>query len=367
MNINKKPNEVYYDITIKNTQLSGSELQPLRFSEMRNSPIIEGAGDYSMSIVRFCLDTYSLPSFIADIEQFPNTNVNKMIDTVSLEYTSTTVGPQNLTWVPTNEHISMPLPLSASSPKQEDSEYYYGNSFRHYCDLVNTALATLTTQLKTAVGVTLNNLLPPMMIWNNENQTASIVAQEEFYNWSRTNHVKIYFNRSLYAKFTSLPAVKNYNNVSSKIYKIYMKSDYSTKLVQLDPISAGSQVFIKTDQEYSTISNWSPVANICFTSPNLPIVATQISEPINYNNKTNSQPKVSEPIITDMATGEMVYKPSLIYVPSAQYRFIDLFGNNNINNIDINVFWRDKDGQLHPFYLQSGGSCTIKILFKLKD
>lgn len=364
------PREVYFDINVSNTELTGTELMPLRFSESRQSALVENASDYSLSIVRFQLDTYSLPSYIANIENFPNTNPNKMIETVTLEYNGTVVGPLNLTWIPTNLHVPQPANLSAVSPRQAKSEYYYGNCFRHYCDLVNNALSTLTTELKTAVGVTLNNLLQPKLIWNDDNQTASVIGQELFYNDERANYVKIYFDRALYARFTSLPALKNFNNTLGRIYRIYMKSDYSNKIITLDPLLTSSlQNFIKTNQEYSTISNWSPLSSICFTTANIPVVPTQLSEPVSYSNGTyyrNSSSKFQESIITDMATNDMVYKPNLIYVPSAEYRYIDMVGNNPITDVNINVFWRDKEGILYPFYLQSGGSCSIKLLFKLK-
>lgn len=365
MNKITKPREIYYDINIHNEVSSGNKTQPLRFSETRDSAIVKVAGDYSLSIVRFQLDTFSLPTFIADIEPFPNTDVNKMIETVTLDYKGTTVGPLNLIWIPTNLHIQKPNPLSATQLRPINSEYYYGNSFRHYCDLVNNALITLTNQLKTIIGSSINSLLPPFLLWNDDNQTTSLMGQVLYYEWSLTDPVNIYFNRPLHAKFTSLPALKNYNNTLGKIYKIYMKSDNTTKLVQLN-----SQTYVKTDQEYSTISNWSPLSSICFTSNNLPIYATQVSQPITYYNGvviSNNTPNNSEPIITDMATSDMVYKPNLLYVPGAQYRFIDMYGTSDIKSIDINVYWRDKQGVLFPFYLQSEGSCSLKLLFKLKD
>ena len=60
---NKKPREVYYDIQINNFESSGSAQQSLRFTETRSKPLIENSGEYSLSIVRFELDTYSLPSY----------------------------------------------------------------------------------------------------------------------------------------------------------------------------------------------------------------------------------------------------------------------------------------------------------------
>jgi len=61
-----------------------------------------------------------------------------------------------------------------------------------------------------------------------------------------------------------------------------------------------------------------------------------------------------------------MFQPNLIYVPSAEYRMIDMFGNNDITTVDINVFWKDKKGNMVPFYLQSGASASIKVLFRLK-
>jgi hypothetical protein len=371
LNIRSQPRQVYYDIQVNNYQSTGNNTQNMQFSETRNQPIIRNSGDYSLSIVRFQLDTYSLPTFIADIEPAPNTDINKMIETCTLEYETngvvTSVQTLNLKWVPSNKHISLP---PAPAPLQDaKSEYYYGNSFRQYCDLVNTCLATLTTSLQTAIGTPLTGIIAPYLIWNETTQTCELLAQDYFFKSSKNAHVNIYFNRALYAKFNSLPADKNYNGSQGRIYKIILKDDYSTKLFSLYFGETQPKAFIKVAQEYSTISNWTPVAGIVFTSNTLPIVQTQLSEALIFNDGGLLNSGVAQnfaPIISDMATNEMCYKPNLLYVPSAQYRMIDMIGNNDINTIDIAVYWKDKKGNLNPFILQSGASASIKILFQLK-
>jgi hypothetical protein len=365
-----KPREIYYDIQINNFESTGTASLPLRFSETRTKPIVTNAGDYSLSIVRFQLDTYSLPTFIADIEPYPNTDIDKMIETITLEYDNgslTTEGPLSLKWIATNVHTPKP---NAPLPLQETgTEYYYGNSFRHYCDLMNNCLETLTTNLKVSVGAALDGLIAPKMLWNEQNSTVELIAQEEFFDESKTNHINIYFNRALYGKLTSLPAIKNYNGSDGKIYKIYMKNDYSTKLINITVDGVAGIPFIKTSQEYSTISNWCAVSSIVFTTNTLPIFATQLSEPLVYSNglslKTNIPQNFAQ-VISDMATNDLCYKPNLIYAPTAENRYIDMFGNNDISTLDINVYWKDQKGNLNPFYLQSGGSASIKVMFKLK-
>ena len=376
---NTKPREVYYDVQINNFESTGAAQQPLRFTETRSKPLVESSGDYSLSIVRFELDTYSLPTWIAEVVHANNTDVNKMIESITLELddngTLTTAGPYNLTWIPTNKHAA--VPSSVQKLQEPAHEYYYSNSFRHYCDLVNNTFETLTTALKTSVGPTLNDLSPPKMIWNEQTQCAEIIGQRIFYNESVTSHVNIYFNRQLYGRLSSFPAMANLNATQGKDYKILMKSDYGNNVVSLvshgvigpGPESSDGVYFIKTCQEYSTISNWCAVAAVVFTTNTLPIVSTQQSEPMIYDNGAALNVGVPQnfvQVISDMSTNEMCYKPNLIYVPSAEYRMIDMFGDNSISTFDINVFWKDKRGNLIPFTLQSGASASIKILFRLK-
>lgn len=371
-----KPREIYYDINITNYQSTDLTSQPLRFIETRSNPIIKRAGDYSLSIVRFQLDTTSLPLFIADIDPFPNEMPNKMIDAITIEYDDngvlTTHGPLNLDWISTNKHIATPNGPSITSPLQDSStEYYYGNSFRHYCDLVNNTFNDLTEGLKTRVGAELDNLIPPIMVWNTDKQIAELYLQYQFYDSKNTKKVKIYFNRPLYAKFTSFPAYKNLNGgIYSKIYEIYSHDDNGTNFVNLDVAGHTYQKYIKVSQEYSTISNWTPISSIVFTTNTLPIFGTQLSEPLVYSNGIavlSNIPQNFAQIISDMATNDLCYKPNLLYSPSAENRYIDMFGDNDISNIDVNVYWKDTQGHLNPFYLESGASASIKFLFKLKS
>jgi len=68
-----------------------------------------------------------------------------------------------------------------------------------------------------------------------------------------------------------------------------------------------------------------------------------------------------------LVTDTGFYKPSITYEPSAEYRLISMTGNQPLTNIDISVFLKTRVGQLIPFRLNSGGTCTIKILFTKKD
>jgi hypothetical protein len=124
-------------------------------------------------------------------------------------------------------------------------------------------------------------------------------------------------------------------------------------------------------QEFSTIDTWSPVASIVFVSNTIPIVSNQLSAPLVFNDGQSSSGIGNNSnfaqIITDMTTNQQVFKPNVLYNPTAEYRRIDMTGNTPLTNIDLNVYWRDKLGQLIPFELASGASASVKFLFERKD
>ena len=177
-------------------------------------------------------------------------------------------------------------------------------------------------------------------------------------------------NRSLYALFSSFLSIKfNIDNAKKKYFQLLMNRFGGIK-TGLFPAN-GIDTLIFSKQEYSTIQQWSPISQIIFVTSNLPILPTQMSnasiylngEPINlsstYGNASN--------IITSIQTEEMAYKPSLLYLPTAQYRYIDLYNNMPITSVDVQVKWVDKFGFTRDLYLPNNASCSIKMLFQKKD
>jgi hypothetical protein len=69
-------------------------------------------------------------------------------------------------------------------------------------------------------------------------------------------------------------------------------------------------------------------------------------------------------IITDMVPNNFIYTPNIIYVPSGSYRYISLIPGARISNIDLSVYWLNKQGDLNQVYLSTGSSCTVKMMFQ---
>jgi len=373
----QNPDMIYYDIVSTNFQSTTSEEPFLRFNETRTNPVINNTGEYYLSIVRFSLDTYNLPNFICEIHP-QQANPILSIYSVTLEYDD---GLGNITpsqqrfinWIPQNKNLPVPIApnQTASGFQETNTEYYYCYQFQYFLELINLALGVATNDLIATVP----SLLQPVLTWDVTTSKAILQAQESNYNQSNVARVKIYFNPPLFALFNSFPSF-NFGTKNVTLGRNYQMliADYqgvNTILLPTNPVApAVSQVWVQMFQEFSTIDTWTPVNSIVFTSNTIPIISNQLSTPLIFNNGQTStgignNANFSQ-IITDFQTNQQVFKPNILYTPTAEYRRIDMTGNRPLTNIDINVYWRDKLGSLIPFTLASGSTASIKFLFEKK-
>ena len=132
---------------------------------------------------------------------------------------------------------------------------------------------------------------------------------------------------------------------------------------------AHANLLIKQPQELSTIDTWTPINAIVFTTTSLPIVVNQFSASSSIGEKPPSGSTSNEFafIITDIQSNDQGFRPNVLYTPTAEFRRIDLTGNQPIRNIDISIFWRSTTGALIPMVLASGAQESIKLLFEKKD
>ena len=163
MSDNNLPKYIYHDIVLHNKLSTGSNSQRLQFQETRNTPLVKNTELYEMSVVRFQIDTYSLPSFVADIK--PNQISHTLMqDIITMESYNGQIVSTPLTWIPQNKHLSAPEGNVGDSIDHAN-EFYYGNNFSHYATLLNSAFNSCTNILK-ALDASLNTMQAPYTIWN---------------------------------------------------------------------------------------------------------------------------------------------------------------------------------------------------------
>jgi hypothetical protein len=417
------PDQVYYDVTISNFQSQNTIPPVFYYNESRTVPFVNCPEDYYLSIVRFSVDTGTIPLFLPSI--VPNqSDPDKTIYTITLTYkgdngVTYTSGTTHIVWVPQDTSIPKPEApnLTPNKLQIDGTGYYCCYSYQYLATLVNTAFKLALDRLVIAVNAGIgagsggmpvytiwdsststaiplqSDTLPPIFQWDTSSDTATIFAIPQYDLNPAVNPgtspvlsgnepIKIFFNAPLFGLFNSFPSTifgySTFGGHTNFQISVVNQGGLNTSLITpplYDTIETGlrpvSIPYISVYQETSTISSLSPVTAIVFTSNTMPITPNQVSNPVilsdNQQLGTSTNNANFANIITDLVSETGSYRPSLVYTPSAQYRLVSLNGNTPLYNLDLQIFYRLRNGDLVPFRLASGGSVTVKLAFLKKD
>ena len=312
-----------------------------------------------MSIVRFMIETPSLPLFRPTIQYIPIDEVpdgvepsNYTIYSITLRRVGTdTLSQQFIEWSPQNQFIEMPKPPILNNNTLQDNRtgYYNCYSYAWFLNLINDAF------IKASTALSISN--SPTIFYDSASKLFVMAAPKDNYDTNNsTGYYEIFMNKSLFQLFSSFPNVNITETKKDGLnFQIITNSYYgfSTQSVEID---TGTTDCLMVYSEYSTTYLWSPVSSIVFTSQNLPVIASNVSNPVLTREgeqiKFTGAPNTRR-LITDLVAGDS-YKPYLVYTPSAEYRYFDLLKGRPIRDIDIQVYYQDKEGQLNEFKLSSG-------------
>lgn len=371
----------YIDVYAINANSIDALPVPVQFTQTRSLPFLYKPEDYYLSVVRFQIDTNSLPVFTCAI-QFNQGNINLSIYSVTLSWTNPVAPFQQfnqqtfLLWFPQDLASPLPRPPSLTPNKFQDDSggYYYCYNYTYFIQVLNNTFTTCFNNLNAqvvAAGLVLPTTNAPVMSWNNDSNLAVLNADLLGYNQSNANCINIFMNLPLYQLFNTLPAyIQPFPAVLGKNYKIDTANFGFTSVIPF-PFYSPTYDALQVFQEQTSVNVWSPVSSIVFTSNTLPINSTNVCNPsvfvngISTNNNGNNSDIAQ--VITDFQAENGIYKNSCLYIPSGENRYVDLMGTTPLYTIDINMFWKDKLGQLSPFRLSVGCSASIKILFERKE
>lgn len=390
------PTHTYMDINIVNNANDVSNTAPypaVVFNEIRNSPFLMNPNDYFMSVVRFKLETsLTLPTYIPQIQL--GGSINNTVYSFTIRLRDNVLGQnytyqQFLQWVA--EDFSVSAPPAPTTLDSQTSPYYWGYNIQHFVNLMNN---TLRLAVEGAVAsYTGPGVIPltykeyPFFVLDQGTKRLSLVA--EYTKYATTLALpprftfKIFANLQMFNWISSFPArfygttAPNGENYEFRFEyqngsNLYIVPSDPSGVVPPTPSYNGIQIF----QEYSTTDLWAAVDKLVFTTGLVPVSPGLATKPLVYNSNTsqllntgnNSNIILQITDFIDQGTeGLVLYKPAINYIPTAEYRLVDLFGNNPLSSFDISVFWSDKYGNLYPFRLASGCNASIKILFRRKD
>jgi len=380
----QKASDLYYNILIKNNNTGydkdGNPIPietstALVFDEMRSQPYLSKPSDYFMSIVSFQMDSQSLPIFIAEpVAGAVDVNETLYFYTIFDENNNMLLH-KRIVWVP--QDLSVPKPPSPVPADYTRYPYYFCYDYEYFTNLINTQLVTDFQD----AGITQK---PPFLVYKDKNISligdASVYTTDTKGTVINSGGLKIFFNTEFYYLFSSLPAIKYsepLNSVLNANYQLLFvqnPSGLNTIEVNTDLLTSppsSPYTAIESKCEYPPFSFWNPIDSIIFTTTHLYVVPELISANSPYGLSGGLQVSNANQFyilmdyVTPLFRGND-YQPNIIYEPQAEYRLSDLYGNTEISQLQISVFWKDKWGVLHTFTLESGGTASLKILFRKK-
>jgi hypothetical protein len=423
---NSTPTQIYYDLDVVNTfnpssQLTATnQLNRLTFTEVRSSPILDNPSDYFLSIVRFSLDTAgSMPVMLPqiDLDQtladpfFPNGTIyyvsmkyNDGINPVIFQKRRVIFVPQSFTQTGL---AGTPLPPTFPlNLEKATSPYYWLNSFQYFISMINTALKECYDDIYALISVAPYSATLPAditadkyvyMTWDNDNNKATLnFPNITPFSWKQEPlgtgqqvpppippKLFLYFDNQLYTLFSSFEAILNATYLDPADPAVGINGDKANWFIQnfskynTNFVATGTGTglppydILRMTQPYSTGATLSPIQSLVFNTSLLPILPQLIGVPrILRNNITSGQNDNISNEITDLVVNVSrgdEYFPAVLYLPTAEYRLIDLNGNAPISAIQISVQWKDIYGIYHDFFLQNNCNCSLKIMFRRKD
>jgi len=388
-----KPFHVYLDLDVFNNSTDFTAKPPqLSFEETRTQPFLDGtAEDYFVAIARFSIQTgETLPVFIPAIDTTqsdPNLTVYK----ITLMYRGISASVTVIyTPQPSHDRVSPP---NGANGQDFSGNYYYIYNYQDWITMVNTAFLQAHVLLKSNVSSQyptdgfVSAQLPPFLQIDLTTLTCVLNADATYYDTSATtNSVSIYFNTRLHQLLAGFPSTfLGYSTdtytfpgatvpdvIGDRNFQIRTKNNNYANTLAVNN-NGTTQKYIQAFQEINSVGLWNPVAAIVFTSTTLPIHPTLTSPPKIYNNNSTGLVGAGTTNLTNILSDFEIaisntnqYRPEISYAPPGEYRLIDMYSNSNLSKIDLNVYWKDRYGNLKPLRLQPGCSASVKLLFRHK-
>lgn len=331
----QNPDFVYLDLQQSNVynNTKGADVD-VNFTETRDSPVIANTGEYHMSVTRFQIDSYNLPTMVVEPD-ITQSDVNKTVHKVAImTVDGSTAIPipnanknkasvANVTWVP-NPIYPAPIMSSLTGKNTVENPYYWCHSYDYFIELVNTALQSASIAnynylfTNYITGLTANSSIraefyyaafrafptPPFLEWDTTTSKAKLIVNQCYNgsssNWAvppitwSNNHTasldtplpltfKVAISPSLYALFSSFPATETLLttttgtvekfyvlNISSRGYPLVTPAPTIQKTLY-SSYNFGSEFFNSETRVYTL----SPTTNTTYSYSNLFIEVNQ--------------------------------------------------------------------------------------------
>lgn len=352
---------IYYNINIYNGSDSTNN-SIAYFSEERTEPILYNPEDYHLSVVRMEIPLSTIPIFYFPLIVGTNNPDNNFFR-IFLRFNGVNYpnnNGQGITYITLN-----------STPGFIPSIY----SYHHFVNLINVALSDAFNSIPGPIlailsAVPYNINTPPIMLYDQNTKLFKIIAQSISglngynngpINGPSTNTLEIWFNGNLFTYFEyfesffrGFPSDLSTTIDSQRNFQIIVRN-YGDNYVSNNLIIT---------QEIQGLFLLNSLRKIILTTDSIPVKRENIATFTESGNPTTrSILSDFEPSI-DINTNS---RETVQYIPTAEYRLVDMLGNNPLRRLSIQIFWEDQRQKLYPIFIPPYKGITVKILFRKKS
>jgi len=398
---------VYYNVTMSSED-SVPNSENAEYEDNRSVPLIENPSDYYLSVIRYSINSASLPLFICPVIEpigDPN-NPNYTPFNITIQVTDTGfLNSQNIQYIPTD---NANIPLAPNSTRKQDlsSTYYYVYFINDFLRMINITIEKVLSVIKlfdpAFIGVdpiyfTYNekyekielyvpnqtvggdnvwlteydNNGVPVFFPNSSARKLRFITNSNLYQYLESFRVYVSRTPGLKSSFIFLlDDLKNKNNyaappkVAPSLPVTQTPLMFSEAIGTINTYYTQNPPYFKYMQEYKMIpSTWQSVSTINILTASIPIDPQYIPAfTIENGNITGSN---FRPILSDFIPDLHVVggqRQIYQYEPKV-YNYIELKSTTPIYKIDLKLFWGDYSNRLFPMKIPSGRSNTIKLMF----
>jgi hypothetical protein len=364
---NREIDNVYLNISFQPTY-DDNEAVVLEYNTTKDTPILEKMSDYYMSVIRFDIPLAEVPITIFPIKpNQPNPNLSSLI--IGINYNNVSY-PINLIYEPQYDVAVFGGVPVQNEDKQVVNEYYYIYQYENMILLINKALKT--SYINSGLQALFPSYEIPKFVFNSTSQLITLIVPKFFITLTApaVSIPTINMNYNFYQYLDGFPFFEIDNNSPIGFDARFVLSDgavtNSDGYAIFGTLPTNPPEYYEVKQSTSILQFWNPIKKILLTSDTIPV----LKEYIQGTGKNSQTGNPSLPIVTDFTP--IVEKAGdgrsiAYYLPTSEYRKVDLISDLALTKISMRVYWEDIYGNINPLYIGSYQQASVKIVFLNKS
>lgn len=373
---------IYYNITMVGPRVNqigdySQNSNYCRYNVELTENLLEKADEYEFSVVRFTIPMSSVPLFIPEVSIYqlaPNqTLLNNDINLLSYMFCfkiGSNYYRANASWTAQDQTSSFPLSPAQNNAAMNITPYYYCYTYDWIIEIFNNAIITAWTAARTANPSIGTNV--PYIYWDASNKLFNFVMPYTMI----TNAVTLLVNTAVVNLFQGFNwiAINTPNpntTFADQINTLYQFTFPQTNVQQngyaIPPLAVTTPpLWVKYQQEFTSISYFTNFNSIVFLSSNLPLQNENLNIGLDQqNSQTPNNVNMISDFVPDITVPGQI-RDIQTYIPTI-YRMISIRSNKNLYKISLQCFWTDTQNNLYPLILSQSQSASIKLMFRKKQ